>query len=283
MIDPTVERFLPGLGAESCKTATGVAYVRHGAGEPLVLFHGGSGSWSHWVRNVAALGAGFRVHAFDQPGYGASDDVDAEISNDAYIDLIVRSIAEATGGAERVHVAGFSFGGSVAAAVAARLGARAAALSLVGTAGFERPDRRNLPMVSTRRQREELGRQPTMAELRALHRSNLGVLMVWDKAKIDELAVDTQVENVARTRFNSRRFSWSGLTPTWLGEASCPVSIIYGEHDASAYPSVADRVAQCRASRPDAKHVLIRDCGHWAMYEAPETVNAEMLAFHGSV
>ena len=26
-----------------------------GAGEPLVLFHGGSGSWTHWIRNIPEL------------------------------------------------------------------------------------------------------------------------------------------------------------------------------------------------------------------------------------
>ncbi len=283
MHDPTVERFLPGLGAESCRSSAGVAYVRYGMGEPLVLFHGGSGSWSHWVRNLAALGGHFQVLAFDQPGYGASGDVDPEITNAAYLDLIAQSVDEATDTSPGVHLAGFSFGGSIAAAMAARLGPRAKALSLVGTAGFERPQRRNLPLVSTRRQREQLGRAPTDAELRALHRSNLGVLMIWDKAKVDDLAVDTQVANVARTRFNSRRFSWSGMTPAWLGETRCPATIIYGVHDASAHPSVDHRIALCRAAKPDAQTVLIPDCGHWAMYEAPDVVNGAMIAFHGSV
>jgi hypothetical protein len=31
-----------------------------GDGEPLVLLHGGSGSWTHWLRNVQAL-AGARA------------------------------------------------------------------------------------------------------------------------------------------------------------------------------------------------------------------------------
>ena len=26
-----------------------------GRGEPLVLFHGGSGSWTHWIRNIPEL------------------------------------------------------------------------------------------------------------------------------------------------------------------------------------------------------------------------------------
>src|SRR5688500_7346054 len=43
------------------------------ADDPLVLLHGGSGSWTHWIRNVEALAAaGRRVLAADLPGCGDS-------------------------------------------------------------------------------------------------------------------------------------------------------------------------------------------------------------------
>ena len=39
----------------------------------LVLLHGGSGSWMHWIRNIAPLVAdGFHVLAVDLPGFGDS-------------------------------------------------------------------------------------------------------------------------------------------------------------------------------------------------------------------
>ena len=284
MSDPTIEQFLPGLGVESRKTSTGVAYVRYGSGEPLILFHGGAGSWNHWVCNIPALSEQFQVNAVDSPNYGASDAVDREIEVDDYLALICRAVDEMTAGAERVHVAGFSFGGAVAAAVTAHLGRRAASLSLTGTAGFKpSPQRRRLPLKSERRLREDLGREPTPGELRQLHKANLGLLMVWDKTKLDERAVDMQIANVTRTRFDSRRVSWSGATPQYLAATACPINIIYGEHDASAFPSIGERVRLCREVRPDAGHTLLEDCGHWAMYEAPDRINRELLKFHGAV
>jgi 2-hydroxy-6-oxonona-2,4-dienedioate hydrolase len=40
---------------------------------PVVLFHGGSGSWTHWVRNIQPLvAAGRQVIAADLPGFGDS-------------------------------------------------------------------------------------------------------------------------------------------------------------------------------------------------------------------
>ncbi|MGI9423589.1 MAG: alpha/beta fold hydrolase [Hyphomicrobiaceae bacterium] len=283
MIDPTIERFLPGLEVDSHKASTGVAYLSHGEGEPLVLFHGGSGSWTHWVRNIEPLGRSFRVTALDAPGFGASDAVDADIENDAYLELIFRAVDEATRGAKRVHVAGFSFGGSLASATAVHLGPRAASIFLTGAAGFGPSTGRSLGLVSTRRQREELGRTPTDAELHALYRNNLGRLMIWDQAKVDDKAVDMQAENVARTRFNSRRFSWSGMTPVWLSQTDCPLYVMYGEHDAAAYPSIQGRLDQCREARPDGQQHIVPECGHWVMYERPDVQNATMLAFHGAV
>src|ERR1700757_1219101 len=43
-----------------------------GSGKPLVLLHGGYGSWMHWIRNVLPLSRQFRVIAPDLPGLGES-------------------------------------------------------------------------------------------------------------------------------------------------------------------------------------------------------------------
>jgi len=41
---------------------------RFGSGRPLVLVHGGHGSWLHWVRNIAALSASHELWIPDLPG-----------------------------------------------------------------------------------------------------------------------------------------------------------------------------------------------------------------------
>ena len=43
------------------------------AGKPLVLLHGGSGSWNHWVCNVLPLSQQRSVWALDTPGLGDSE------------------------------------------------------------------------------------------------------------------------------------------------------------------------------------------------------------------
>lgn len=272
------------------RTAGGVAYREFGpeipdpkipGGEPLVLLHGGAGSWLHWVRNVDALAARFRVLAVDAPAFGDSAPVPGEITDEGYLELFRAAVAEMAGDAPRVHLAGFSFGGFIAAEMAVRLGARTASLSMTGGAGYGPPEGRPFTLDSKRRLRERLGRTPTEAELRAMHAENLAKLMIWDRAKIDDWAVGMQHRNVARTRFDSRRLSWADGTPELIARHRRPVLVVYGEHDAAAIPPIEVRIARCRAARPDLESRIIPGCGHWAMYEAPETVNRLLLDFHG--
>ena len=111
-------------------------------------------------------------------------------------------------------------------------------------------------------------------------KENLAKLMLWDRTKIDDWAIDMQVSNVARTRFDSRRLSWADGTPELIGQLKCPVLVAYGEHDAAAIPPISERIARCRAARADVQTEIIADCGHWAMYEAPQVVNQMLLGFH---
>ncbi|MHA1528942.1 MAG: alpha/beta fold hydrolase [Alphaproteobacteria bacterium] len=263
------------------QTANGIAFREFGAGEPLVLMHGGAGSWQHWVRNVDPLATAFRVIAIDQPSYGDSAPVEPDTPNDDYLAVVAGAVAEICGDAPRIHLAGFSFGGLIAAATAVALGPRAVSLTMTGGAGYGPPTGRGFTLDSRRRLAERLGRTPSEPELRAMHAGNLARLMLWERAKIDDWAIDMQFRNIERTRFDSRRLSWASDTPRLIGEAACPVKVIYGEHDAAAIPSIAERFEMCRATRPDTETHIIPACGHWAMYEAPEMVNALLLDFHG--
>lgn len=265
----------------SAKTATGVAYRSFGAGEPLVLMHGGAGSWEHWILSVDPLAEAFRVIALDLPGYGESERPEWDIPVEEYLEEVAVAVTEICPEAPRIHLSGFSFGGLVAAATAVPLGPRAGSLSMIGGAGYGPPTGRGFTLESRRRLAKRLGRAPTRQELRDMHAENLAKLMIRDRTKIDDWAIDMQLRNVERTRFDSRRLSWSGDTPELIGRLACPVAVIYGEHDAAAIPPPEERFALCRAARPDVETHLIPGCGHWAMYEAPEAVNALMLDFHG--
>jgi pimeloyl-ACP methyl ester carboxylesterase len=48
-----------------------IAYQIAGAGDPIILVHGLSGSTRWWVRNVPALAQHYSVYLIDLPGFGA--------------------------------------------------------------------------------------------------------------------------------------------------------------------------------------------------------------------
>ena len=128
-------------------TVPRMAVQRCGSGPDLVLFHGGMGWWKHWIRNIDALAARFTVHALDHPSYGASASVARETTGAAYLDLVHELFVSLFPGDGPLRLAGFSFGGAIAANLARRLAPRVTHLCLISPGGFparrfgERPTR----------------------------------------------------------------------------------------------------------------------------------------------
>jgi hypothetical protein len=69
--------YVEGISAEARRLETpcgdgSMVWRLWGNGPPLVLLHGGYGSWMHWIRNVLPLSRRFTVAAPDLPGLGES-------------------------------------------------------------------------------------------------------------------------------------------------------------------------------------------------------------------
>ncbi|TAK66484.1 MAG: alpha/beta fold hydrolase, partial [Betaproteobacteria bacterium] len=56
-----------------CGPSAKMVWRRWGQGRPVVLLHGGAGSWLHWIKNIDALARSRAVWAPDIPGFGDSD------------------------------------------------------------------------------------------------------------------------------------------------------------------------------------------------------------------
>jgi 2-hydroxy-6-oxonona-2,4-dienedioate hydrolase len=244
-----------------------------GAGPSFVLFHGGFGSWTHWIRNVEALAGKFRVLAFDLPGYGNSPDVPAETTPDAYIDWVAAAVAHATPGG--CHLAGFSFGGALAARISARLGGHIKRLSLLGPGGFGVPVGRVIP------QEKMPGPDADRGARRAVAGRNLGQWMLSRAPAEDDPVAELQLSNIERTRFDSRRISLQATLADDLARITAPVQIVWGAGDKLAHPSVQARADACRAIRPDMRITIVPDAGHWVQYEQADAINRLLLEFHG--
>ncbi len=243
-----------------------------GTAPVVVMFHGGAGSWRHWIRTIPALLPTYRVLCPDLPGLGESDfppDGDDAFS----IAGIVADGIDAIVGAEATYdVVGFSFGGTMAACVGAIRGKRVRSVTIIGSSGVG-----------------ALGSAVTLEKVRHLegqarwdtHRINLGRLMIADPAKIDDLAIAIQDWNTIRSRLRTPAISRSGAIMKAIDQLQVPLNGMWGELDAPANPKGPERVATLRAHCPNADIRLLPKTGHWAAYESADLVNPillEMLA-----
>ena len=240
-----------------------------GAGAPLLLLHGGSGSWRHWIRQIPRFAAERCVIAADLPGLG-----DSALPPEPYEPAQLAHVA-ATGlprvvGGQAVDLVGFSFGANVAGHVAAEAGPAIRSLLLAG-AGALGIARNVTPLEKVRDKQGE-------ARI-AAHRHNLAALMIADPARIDALALEIQEANMQLSRLRSRSFAGTTMLKDALARTAMPLCALWGELDHVAVGRIPERIAALREARPDAATLLIPGAGHWVMYEAPEEFDAALLRF----
>ena len=240
---------------------------RFGEGPPLVLLHGGHGSWRHWARNIESLSRRYAVWLPDLPGYGDSD-VPAGTSLDALVDATIESLDHLIGGSTPLRLAGFSFGGLVAARLAERRGG-VSQLALFGPAGHGGPRR---PRGELRAWRDLA---PHSEGWETVMRHNLLMHMLHQQAAIDKQAVRIHGEACLRTRFHSKTISRAGGLVASLDRYGGPLLLAWGEHDVTLVPEVAARTLG--EGRHCCRTHTVPGAGHWVQYEAAPAVN-ELLA-----
>src|SRR4051794_24626123 len=240
-----------------------------GRRELVLVLHGGTGSWLHWVRNVEPLARDFRVLAPDLPGSGESASPTPPISAERIARSISSGIASIIGEKTPFAIAGFSMGGLIAGYVASQSAPRARQLVLVGSSGMEGTRSAMEPLVSWRR-------LPSEEEKLATHRKNLRILMIHDPERIDALAVHAQARNALVSRVRGKHVSNTGALSRCLPGFAGRIAGIWGEHDPTAAPHFDERRDRLRLFRPDASFELVPGVGHWVQYEAYEWFNNRM-------
>jgi pimeloyl-ACP methyl ester carboxylesterase len=262
------------LEAASCRTHTPCGEGRMlwhewGEGAPVVLLHGGSGSWTHWVRNIAALvAAGRRVLVPDMPGFGDSDPPPVGHDADALPPWIQRGL-DTLAPDEAFDLVGFSFGALVSGLLAAAAPGRVRHLVLVGAPALTNDLGPPLDLRPWSDLPHGSAREP-------VHRHNLGALMLTRPGSIDPVAVALHAANVERDRMRRRRLMLTDLLRRTLPRIACPVSGLWGADDVL----YRGRVETVRAALADAPHlhslVFLPGAGHWVQYEQAAAFDAAL-------
>ncbi|MEQ9192823.1 MAG: alpha/beta hydrolase [Rhodospirillales bacterium] len=236
-----------------------------GSGPPLVLLHGGWGSWTHWYRSIPLLTPHFTLLTPDIPGCGDSGAPPKPTSPDDIADILVAGLDELVPAGDTFHLAGFSFGGLIGSVVASKTPGRCRSFVAVGASGF---GTLHAPPQGTALAKDGMSED----EIDELQRRNLQILMLHDAANIDDLAVHMHRKNLERGRIRSRPISLTDRLLKALPDIKASMAGIWGEHDVTVMgrEGLEKRKEIIRSFQPDAPFHVIKDAGHWVMYETPD-------------
>jgi len=240
----------------------------------VVLLHGGSGSWTHWVRNIAPLrDAGWRVLVPDLPGFGDSDLPAGCVDTDDMPPHLQAGLTQLQP-AGPVSLVGFSFGGMTAALWLAQpntIEQSIQHLVLVGAPGMGLTLPQRIALKGWRH-------LPSAEEQAHIHRHNLMALMLQQPDSLDDLALALHAANVTRDRLTRRRLSSTDIVARTLPSLRVRVSAIYGEHDALYRGRLPELQALMTSLAPHwGQWQTVPGAGHWVPYEAADAFNSALL------
>ncbi len=239
-----------------------------------MLLHGGHGSHAHWVRNVDALAKHDRVLVPDLPGYGASS-TPPEPTMASLVATMRMALDERIGAQTSVRLVGFSFGGLVAAKMAAQR-PNVTHLALLGAAGHgttRRPKGKLLNWKDAQEANDDVA-------LRSVMRHNLLLHMLAHDAAINDEALDIHTNACLQTRFHSKKISHAGglidaLAMARQANPDMALSAAWGEHDVTCTPASVLELLESHGALSQSQ--IVQGAGHWVQYEAADLMNSFLL------
>jgi pimeloyl-ACP methyl ester carboxylesterase len=249
-------------------------YIEEGSGTPVILLHGASlgSSADVWRRNLGPLASyGLRVIAYDQPGFGLTDDPPDWAL--AYRTSFILSFMTALG-LDRAALVGHSQAGAMAARLALTHSDRISHVVVLGTGSLLPPLREGGAKKGVAEGEEGGEHEPTTSEVRELLAANLfHDSLVTD----DEVALRWRMSTGKNFRaFLSRknvgaeaRADGQKQRPLWerLGELRQPLLMLYGQEDRG---QAGKRAAEAKQSSPNLNLHVVPNCKHLVQWDAAD-------------
>lgn len=231
---------------------TEIAYAATGAGDPVVLVHGGDANSEHWAFQVQALAGQYQVILLDSRGHGRSPYnggalTYAQLADDvlALLDLL---------GIERAHLVGWSDGGIIGLDLALRHPERLRKVVAFGA---------NADLSGYR---TDTGDEGAIISAFGSHNDA-------DYARLSPAPERHQAMIVALRQMWKTEPAYSSeelrtITTPFLIMAGADEEIIAEGHTRYLAGTI-----------PGAELALLPNCGHFGHMQEPEAFNAAMLAF----
>ena len=227
-----------------------VRYTVVGAGEPIILVHGLSGSTRWWTRNIPALAEHYQLYLVDLPGFGT---MRRHRPRFALAEAAAWLLAwmEAVN-LRAAHIVGHSMGGYICLRLAACKPEAVRSLVLVAPAGV--PTGWSL-----------LGHlMPLLAVVRVMTPRFLPILL-YDSLRASPLTLWQAARDLLAEDVREHLAAITGRT-----------LLIWGEHDTLVPPTVGHLI---RAEIAGSRLLILEGAGHVPLYERPRDFNAALLRF----
>ncbi len=246
----------------------------------LLLLHGLSNRWQHWLLTIPALMATHRCIAPDLPGFGDSPLPDGEVSIRRWAALVDGLCHEL--GVERAAVVGSSMGGFIGAELALSFPTRVERLVLVSAAGLSIHSVPRAPLLALAWCVSRLGPLVVGFYKRVITRPRLRRLFLGLGVRYPErlsLPLTWElVQGFGKPGFGPAVAALVGYSVRErLGEIGVPSLIVWGEDDLLV--PVADSVVFEQLLGGPAHRVVLEDTGHSPMLERPSRFNEVLRAF----
>ncbi len=254
-----------------------IRYLEAGSGPPVIMLHGTQAYLSAdvftGVMGPVADG-GFRVIAYDQPGYGLSDNPsDYRVS---YRMTFITKLMDVLG-LESAALVGHAHAGGMVVRLALREPERAAAVVVVCNRSLIPP----LPGGRSAGGQPEPGvpspSGPTLSDVRAELEDD-----VYHKGLITPDVVEAKLRLsigknlVAAAGRENAREPYHDAVPVWerLREIAAPLLLLYGDRDR---PSLGQRARLLKEQQPDLDIRVVQNAAHLLMWDAPDAFTASVL------
>jgi pimeloyl-ACP methyl ester carboxylesterase len=249
--------------------------------EKVVLIHGLGSNKTSFYETASALTPDYTVHAIDLPGFGSSSKPGrAPYDPPWFARSIVRFLDSL--GIDRAHLVGNSLGGRVALEVGLAAPDRVATLSLLSPSMAWRRNRGFVPIVKLLR--PELAAIPhpiaggivrrqfwnLFGRPERLHPSSADIAVSEFLATYRDHAARVAFHSVARAIYLEEPFGENGFW-TRLESLAPPAMFVWGQEDPLVPLAFSHHVAE---ALPEARQIVLEECGHVPQVELPEDTNA---------
>jgi pimeloyl-ACP methyl ester carboxylesterase len=237
----------------------------HRAGRgPKVLFLHGAGGLMQWLPFYDALADGYELLVPEHPGFGASDDP-AWIRSVPDLAMFYLELFEEMG-LKDLHIIGHSLGGWLAAEILIRDRSRCTGLTLLAPAGIR---------VTGKPAGDLFIWGPEETQRNLYHDQSFA-----DRA-LSVQPTEEQMDVLLKNRFTVTKFAWQPrwFNPDlekWLHRIKLPALVIWGRED-KIFPY--EYGALWRERLPDARLLVLDECGHVPQVEKLDRVSAAIRAF----